>query len=147
MQLKGPFDREAIDRFLGEACIPVRLSCNRASGFPLVASHWFIWEGGSLWCAVQEDSAVANLIARDGRCGFEVSRDLPPYFGLRGCGEATLQKDKGEETLRLLIDRYLGDETTPLKTWLLARAATETAVELKPETLFSWDYRARMTAG
>ena len=144
MELKGPFDHDAVGQYLAQARIPIRLSCNRLSGFPLVASHWVMWHEDSLWCAVQQSSAIARALRRDNRCGFEISGDSPPYFGVRGSATASLHSDRGPEVLAQLIDRYLSSRESSLANWLLRRAATEVAIELRPRTLFSWDYRDRM---
>jgi hypothetical protein len=50
-----------------------------------------------------------------------------------------------EDVLRLLIQRYLGDEESSLARWLLGRRSTEVAIRVEPSHLHSWDYRRRMT--
>jgi hypothetical protein len=47
--------------------------------------------------------------------------ESPPYRGVRGRGIATLNDDRGEEILRRLIERYLGDSSSRLASFLLAR--------------------------
>ena len=125
--------------------IPVRLGFLAPDGSPGVASHWFRYEEGSLWCAVHQDSFVARCLTADARCGFEVAADQPPYRGVRGRGRATLVAEEGEPTLRRLIARYLEDGSPDLVRYLLSRAATETAIRIDPERLTSWDYSERMT--
>jgi nitroimidazol reductase NimA-like FMN-containing flavoprotein (pyridoxamine 5'-phosphate oxidase superfamily) len=136
-----------VQAYLREARVPLRLACNRPDGHPLLVSLWYAPQGGGLWCATQRDSRVAECLARDGRCAFEVAGDEPPYRGVRGKARARLVHHRGEETLRRLIDRYLGDANPRLAGWLLARAATETAIEIEPCSLMSWDYTSRMEAG
>jgi nitroimidazol reductase NimA-like FMN-containing flavoprotein (pyridoxamine 5'-phosphate oxidase superfamily) len=146
MRQKGPWSAEQIQRFLREVRIPVRIACNGASGFPLLASLWFVAEDGKLWCATQRGARVASLLARDPRCAFEVSVETPPYRGVRGTGVATLHHERGEEILRALIGRYLGNEDSKLAKFLLARVDRETAIAVEPQTLVAWDYRERMGA-
>ncbi len=146
MQSKGPWSRRDVDRFLEQTRIPVRLAVNGASGHPVLASLWFIQQGDDIWCATQRDSSIASLLARDARCAFEIAPQERPYHGIRGQALASLHDDRGEEILRRLIERYLGDASSSFASWLLSRAERETAIALAPHTLFSWDYRKRMTA-
>jgi hypothetical protein len=144
MRRKGPWSAGQIERFLGEIRVPIRVACNGASGHPVIASLWFLPLGGKLWCATQRTARVASLLGRDPRCALEVSVETPPYRGVRGPALATLHDDRGEEILRLLIDRYLGDSTPRLASFLLSRVAQETAIAIEPEMLVSWDYGERM---
>jgi hypothetical protein len=73
-----------------------------------------------------------------------VAPETAPYRGVRGQGLAELHDERGDEILRLLIDRYLEDPTSRFARWLLSRARDETAIAIEPSTLLSWDYRARM---
>lgn len=145
MQYKGPWSRTDVDRFLERSRIPVRLAVNGASGHPVIASLWYLPQGDALWCATQRDSSIASSLARDPRCAFEVAPQDRPYHGVRGQALASLHEKRGEEILRLLIERYLGGTRSSFTDWLLSRAERETAIELAPVTLFSWDYRKRMT--
>ena len=146
MRQKGPWSTDQIQHFLQDVRIPLRIACNGASGFPVLASLWFVPEGGKLWCATQRRARVVSLLTRDPRCAFEVSVETPPYRGVRGKGVATLHDDRGEEILRVLIDRYLGSTDSKLASFLLARVEQETAIAIEPQTLVSWDYQERMGA-
>jgi len=144
MSDKGPWSASQIARFLRETRVPIRVACNGASGHPVLASLWFVPMEGRLWCATQRTARVASILDRDPRCAFEVSVETPPYCGVRGPGLATMHEDRGEEILRALIDRYLGDSSRKLAGLLVARAAHETAIAIEPKSLISWDYRERM---
>ena len=146
MRQKGPWSTDQIQHFLQDVRIPLRNACNGTSGFPVLASLWFVPEGGKLWCATQRGSSVVSLLSRDSRCAFEVSVETPPYRGVRGTGVATLHDDRGEELLRVLIERYLGHTDSKLASFLLARVEQETAIAIEPQTLVSWDYQERMGA-
>jgi hypothetical protein len=50
-----------------------------------------------------------------------------------------------EDILRLLIQRYLGDEESSLARWLLGRRSSEVTIRVVPSHLHSWDYTNRMT--
>jgi nitroimidazol reductase NimA-like FMN-containing flavoprotein (pyridoxamine 5'-phosphate oxidase superfamily) len=146
MRQKGPWSSNQIQEFFQTSRIPIRIACNGASGHPLLASLWFVPLDGTLWCATQRRASVASLLARDPRCAFEVSVETPPYRGVRGTGLATLHDERGEEILRILIERYLGDTNSKLANFLLARVDRETAIGIEPKTLVSWDYQERMGA-
>ena len=144
MKRKDPLSHSEIQRFLDETRVPVRLACNGASGYPVLASLWYLREDSTLWCATQRSANVASLLTRDSQCAFEVSVESVPYRGLRGQGLATLHDGRGEEILLQLIHRYLGDSKSQLARSLLSRVATETAIAIEPKTLVSWDYTERM---
>ena len=115
-----------------------------AAGHPLLASLWFLPLEGRLWCATQQGARVAELLRRDPRCAFEVSVEAPPYRGVRGTGRVVLDDSRGEEILRTLIARYLGDDSSRLARFLLSRVASEVALCIEPQSLVSWDYQERM---
>lgn len=142
--LRGPWDEATARGFLAEASLPVRLAVLGRSGHPLIASLWYLHRDGALWCAVQQEAAIAQALERDPRCAFEIAPDRPPYHGLRGQGEAVWVPDQAESVLRALIDRYLGDARSDLARWLLGRIANETALRISPRRWSSWDYRSRM---
>ena len=144
MRPKGPWSKNEIERFLQQTRIPLRLACTGASGHPVIASLWFVALGDSLWCATRQTASVVSHLRRDGRCAFEVAPETAPYRGVRGQGFAELHDERGEEILRLLIDRYLEDPTSRFARWLLSRAPHETAIAIEPLTLLSWDFRERM---
>ena len=132
MRQKGPWSTDQIQRFLRDIRIPVRIACNGASGYPVLASLWFVPQDGKLWCATQRGASVMSLLTRDPRCAFEVSVEAPPYRGVRGTGIATFHDDRGEEILLTLIERYLGGRDSKLARFLVARAKRETAIAIEP---------------
>jgi nitroimidazol reductase NimA-like FMN-containing flavoprotein (pyridoxamine 5'-phosphate oxidase superfamily) len=144
MRRKGPWSKNEIERFLQQTQVPLRLACNGASGHPVIVSLWFVSRGDILWCATQRTASAVSHLRRDRRCAFEVAQETAPYRGVRGQGLAQLYDERGEEILRLLIDRYLEDPNSRLARWLLSRAPQETAIAIEPQTLLSWDFRERM---
>lgn len=135
----------SIAAFLDEQTIPLRIACARADGWPVVLSLWFVRMEGTLWCATQESARVIKYLTAEPRCAFEVAPDEPPYRGVRGPASAELHRDRGEEILRALLNRYQGGQDTPLAKRLLAKAETEVAIKLVPASLYTWDFTRRMS--
>ncbi len=144
MRRSGPWSAEETHRFLRDALVPVRVACHGASGHPVIASLWYLSLDGHLWCATQRSARVVRLLTDEPRCGFEVSLERPPYRGVRGAATARLHEDRGEEILRALLERYLAGSNVALARDLLEKVDTETAIELIPSRLTSWDFRGRM---
>lgn len=146
VRIAGAWSTARIARFFDETVIPIRLACVTASGWPLVAAHWYIHRDGHLWCATQSDARVVQALRADARCAFEVASDQMPYRGVRGRGHAHIDPAAGEATLRALIDRYLGNDRSDFAAWLLRRVGTEVAIRIEPRRLRAWDYSRRMTS-
>ena len=144
VRASSAWDAAAVTAFLARSRTPMRLAANAASGFPQLASVWFEYAGGSLWCAMHEGSAMAPLLAHDPRCAFEIATNDPPYHGVRGQAQATLLREGASPLLTRLISRYLGDSNPRLAAWLLGRADQEFVVRLDPVWITAWDYAARM---
>jgi len=143
-EIKGEWDLKRIEEYFQQTRFPLRFSCITSKGYPTVFSLWYIYENGRIWCAVQEDSAIANILRSNNKCGFEVGPNSSPYMGVRGKGDAKLVSEKGGEVLKKLIDRFLDDANAGLSDWLLSRKETETAICIDPTWLYSWDYSQRM---
>lgn len=140
----GPWDDAVVRDWLARTVVPIRLATSGRE-FPLVQSLWFLLDDDALWCCTQADSVLARRLAREPRCGFEVSPDAPPYRGVRGTGRAVLDPGAAASVLPRLIDRYLGPTPGPLAEWLLSRLDREVAIRIDGLALTSWDYSARMT--
>lgn len=145
-KIKGPWSRDEASAYLSEARVPIRLSCNGASGYPVIASLWFTPRAGGLWCATQRSSSVVSLLREDQHCAFEIAEESDGYRGLRGQGRVNVHDDLGLEILEALLERYEVDARSQFGRWLLARAENETALEIVPKRLYSWDYRVRMAS-
>jgi nitroimidazol reductase NimA-like FMN-containing flavoprotein (pyridoxamine 5'-phosphate oxidase superfamily) len=140
----GPWDRAAVEDWLDATVIPLRIATTSSHG-PIVQSLWFQYDDGALWCATQSDSLVAQRTRREPVVGWEVSRDQPPYRGVRGRGTVEVVEDAvaATSTLQSLIKRY-GQGGTDLESWLMRRADTEVALRISDLTVTSWDYSPRM---
>lgn len=144
MRHSGSWSEDEAERFLEASRIPLRVAVQSPSGHPWLTSLWYLVEDGKLWCATQQGAFICKLLTGDPRCGFEVSVESPPYRGVRGSAHAVFHPRRGEEVLRRLIDRYLGDDRSALARQLLAKAHDEVAIELDPRKVVSWDYTQRM---
>ena len=141
---RSAWDLAQIEAYLIGARIPLRLACNGGKGFPSLASLWFEYREGRLWCATHASSAILRLIEHDPRCAFEIATNEAPYFGVRGQAEVTLTRDGAGELLERLIGRYLGESNPGLSRWLMSRVDEEYALCLVPTWVSAWDYRGRM---
>jgi hypothetical protein len=110
----------------------------------VLLSRWFLVEDDKLWCASPASAKVRRMLARDVRCGFEVSENAAPYRGVRRRGRATVDESRGKEVLRALVSRYLEGEDTPFARWFLARREPEVAIGIEIEKVTAWDCSARM---
>lgn len=130
--------------YLNSVQIPIRLACESESGWPVVISLWYLFENDQLLCATQKFAKVITYLKRDPRCGFEIAGDLLPYCGVRGQALATIDETRGKIVLEHLLTRYLGGHDSSLARELLAKSSNEVAIIIKPERIYSWDFRLRM---
>jgi nitroimidazol reductase NimA-like FMN-containing flavoprotein (pyridoxamine 5'-phosphate oxidase superfamily) len=131
--------------------IPIRLACLSISDWPIVVSLWYTYLNEKVYCATQNTAKVVKYLRKNPKCGFEIAGDSFPYRGVRGYGKALIVENKGEEILRMLIQKYLmGKETTisSLKLYKLLLSKehlqNEVAIEIIPAAMFKWDYKKRM---
>jgi nitroimidazol reductase NimA-like FMN-containing flavoprotein (pyridoxamine 5'-phosphate oxidase superfamily) len=131
--------------------IPIRLACMSISDWPIVVSLWYTYMNEKVYCATQNSAKVVKYLRKNPKCGFEIAGDSFPYRGVRGYGKASIVENKGEEILRMLIQKYLtGKETTisSLKLYKLLLSKehlqNEVAIEIIPAAIFKWDYKKRM---
>jgi len=143
-KVSGTWQRPRVDDFLGNAILPIRLSCVAGDGFPRVVSLWFLYRSQKLCCVTHQSSKLARLLRKDQRVGFEVAPETPPYHGVRGQGTVELGPLGEDPILRQLLQRYLGDTESGFSRWLLSRSAEELIISVTPHRLYSWDYRKRM---
>jgi hypothetical protein len=142
---KSAWPASRVRDFLETYRAPLRLAVNDASGFPLICSLWFRYEGGRLFCATTRQSRVVSRLRENPKCGFELAPNEPPYFGLRGRGLATVRSEGAMEVLGSLVDRYIGSRDTKFSKWLLGRAEDEVVIEIDIQWMTSWDFSSRMS--
>lgn len=146
IRYSGPWSPTEVSDYLDTTVIPIRLSCVDRASWPRVFSLWYLRRDCEICCSTQAKALIASALAANPRCAFEIAADRPPYRGVRGRGLARVEPQPPEDILRLLIQRYLGDEESSLARWLLSRRASEVAIRIIPTHLHSWDYTRRMTS-
>lgn len=149
VEYTGAWDPGAVASFLTDTAVPIRISCRTPQGNLWMLSLWFRYRDGDgdaaeLHCATAADADVVRYLRADPGVAFEVSTNRPPYRGVRGRGSAVVEREGATETLRDLIERYLGDTDSDLARWLLSPDREEVRVRIRPEKLYSWDYSDRM---
>ncbi len=135
-------------QFLIDSDIPIRLSCLSSSNWPMVVSLWYVYYNEKFYCATQNTSKIISYLTHSPKCGFEIAGDCFPYRGVRGYGNASILHDKGQEILRMLLDKYFkGKETSALYKLLLSEKhlQNEVAIEIIPVRTFEWNYKKRMS--
>jgi nitroimidazol reductase NimA-like FMN-containing flavoprotein (pyridoxamine 5'-phosphate oxidase superfamily) len=124
------------------------LACLSTSDYPTVVSLWYVYTGKKFYCATQNKAKIVRYLRCSPKCGFEIAGDLFPYRGIRGYGNASILKDRGEDILRMLVQKYLkGKETSRLYKLLLSKKhlQNEVVIEIEPVSMYEWDYKERMS--
>ena len=144
ISLRGPWDQATINNYLRECPFPVRIACIGSDGFPRVISLWYRSDGDDLLCVSHRSSSLVRMLEKRPEVGFEVAPNEPPYHGVRGQGIASMEPLGEQAILRELLERYLGGHKSSLGDWLLSRSDDEVLIRVRPQRLYSWDYRERM---
>jgi nitroimidazol reductase NimA-like FMN-containing flavoprotein (pyridoxamine 5'-phosphate oxidase superfamily) len=135
-------------QYLIDSDIPIRLACLSTSNYPIVVSLWYVYIDEKFYCATQNKAKIIRYLRCSPKCGFEIAGDRFPYHGIRGYGNASILKDRGEDILRMLVQKYFkGKEKSRLYKLLLSEKhlQNEVAIEIDPVSIFEWDYKERMT--
>jgi nitroimidazol reductase NimA-like FMN-containing flavoprotein (pyridoxamine 5'-phosphate oxidase superfamily) len=133
-----------VNELLTRTRIPIRLACITPTNWPITISLWYVYMEEKFFCATQKNARIVQYLSSNSRCGFEVASDSSPYRGVRGWGRAKLNETRGSEFLHILVKKYLKDETSELADFLVRRAESEVAIEIKPVSMFHYDYSNRM---
>lgn len=140
----GVWSREETEQFLDEAVVPIRIGCHNPAGGLWMLSLWYRYRDGEFQCATTVDADVVHFLRENPAVCFEVSTNRPPYMGVRGSGEATVETEGGKDVLRALVDRYLGTTDAEIARWLLSDEREEVKIALEPSRLHTWDFTPRM---
>ncbi|RXK46258.1 pyridoxamine 5'-phosphate oxidase family protein [Halorientalis pallida] len=140
----GPWTREATDAFLTDSRAPIRLSCRTPGGGLWMLSLWYEFRDDALHCATAASADVIEFLDHDPGVAFEVSVNDPPYRGVRGQGQATVEPDPEKTVLRSLLQRYLGGTDSALAQRLLDKDREEVTIRIDPTRVATWDYSDRM---
>ncbi|WP_254521474.1 pyridoxamine 5'-phosphate oxidase family protein [Natrinema caseinilyticum] len=143
-KITGAWTERQLEAFLDESRIPIRLSTQRGDGSMWMVALWYQYRDGSFECATWANADVVRFLRSDAEVAFEISTNHPPYRGVRGNGTAAMSPDRNKETLRALIERYLGGTDSSLAEWLLRDARDEIRIRIQPNEMYSWDYTDRM---
>ncbi len=135
-------------QYLIDSTIPIRLSCisNLKLAYSYIAMVYLYNE--KFYCATQNTARIIKYLEVSPKCGFEVSGDNFPYRGIRGYGNASILKDKGEYILRILLQKYFNKkESAKLSKLLLSEKhlQNEVAIEISPFHIYEWDFKERMS--
>ena len=158
MQIRGSLSPTAIASFLEDATIPVRLAARTPADHLWMCSLWYRLEatteddgsGDRDWrlrCATAASADIVSFLESDSEIAFEVSTNDPPYTGVRGRGTAAIDSDPEKETLRALLERYLGDTESELARELLRDEREEVVLTVEPAVVYGWDFSDRMGDG
>ena len=140
---KSAWNKQELQDFLVSSKIPVRISV-LDDEYPLICSVWFEYLDEKLVIVSHEDSKLAKTLLRQRKCGFEIATNDPPYKGVRGKADVVAEAEGSGDTLRRVIQRYLGGTNQKLASWLLSRVEHEVKFTLHPTWVTSWDYGERM---
>jgi nitroimidazol reductase NimA-like FMN-containing flavoprotein (pyridoxamine 5'-phosphate oxidase superfamily) len=145
--VRGPWSRPQLEAFLDEATVPLRLAVRTPAEYPWIVPLWYVHREGAFHCATGRSADVVEFLEADPRLGFDVSTNEPPYRGVRGAGEATIEPDDDKAQLRELLTRYLGGTDSGLAETLLDADREEVRIDIHPDRLVTWDYSDRMADG
>lgn len=140
----GAWSESQLETFLEESRVPIRLSTHRGDGSLWMVTLWYRYRDGLFECATGADAAIVRLLRNDSEVAFDISTNEPPYRGVRGNGTAAMSPDEDKETLRALIERYLGGTESPLAKRLLHDDREEIRIRIQPHELYAWDFTDRM---
>jgi len=144
VEYRGAWTASAVEEFLQDVAIPIRLATRRPDGSPWMVTLWYRYDDESFECATSANADVVRYLRNDPAVAFDVSTNDPPYRGVRGNGRVTIAGDDDKAVLRDLIERYLGGTDSPLAERLLDEGRDEVRIRVRPRSIYSWDYRGRM---
>lgn len=136
--------RLRMDQTISDTKIPIRIAFVKHDGTPSIISLWYEQIGAKIYCATKLTAKIVPCLQNNPKCGFEIATDKPPYKGTRGTGHVEIIESRGQEILKILMKKYLGDKETVLSKYLSSNSETEVALEISPQTIFNYDYSKRM---
>ena len=137
-------DSQKIESMINDTRIPIRLACITNAGSPIVVSLWYTVIDDKIFCATQKKAKIISHIKNNPMVGFEIATDSPPYRGVRGHGKVKVIDGMGKEILEILINKYLGKKISTLSEFLRTNSENETAIEITPDKIITYDYSKRM---
>lgn len=146
VEYRGAWTASAVEEFLQNVAIPIRLATRRPDGSPWMVTLWYRYEDEAFECATSANADVVRYLRDDPAVAFDVSTNHPPYRGVRGNGRATIADDGGRALLGDLLQRYLGETDSRLAERLLDEGRDEVRIRIRPRSIYSWDYTERMAS-
>lgn len=144
-EYRGPWSRQQVTAFLGDATFPLRLACRTPGDRLWQVPLWFAFRDGGFRCATSASADVVKFVTDHPHVAFDVSTNEMPYRGVRGNGRARIEPDEDKALLGELLERYLGGTDSPLARQLLDPDRTEVRLRIDPDRLVSWDFSERMS--
>lgn len=133
-----------MNQTISDTKIPIRIAFVKPDGAPSIISLWYEQIGDKIYCATKRTAKIVSYIQNNPKCGFEIAADKPPYKGTRGTGHVKIIESQGQEILKILMKKYLGDKESTLSKYLSSNAENEVALEITPQNIFIYDYSKRM---
>jgi hypothetical protein len=118
--------RVQMDQTISDTKIPIRIAFVKPDGTPGIIS------------------LIVSYLQNNPKCGFEIATDKPPYKGTRGTGHVKIIESQGQEILKILMKKYLGNKESTLSKYLNDNLEAEVALEITPQSIFNYDYSKRM---
>ena len=133
-----------MDQSILDTKIPIRIAFLKTDGTPSIISLWYKQIGDKIYCATKRTAKIVLYLQNNPKCGFEIATDKPPYKGTRGTGHVKIIEHQGQEILKILMKKYLGEKESTLSKYLNNNSETEVAIEISPQNIFNYDYSKRM---
>lgn len=133
-----------MDQNILDTKIPIRIAFLKTDGTPSIISLWYKQIGDKIYCATKRTAKIVLYLQNNPKCGFEIATDKPPYKGTRGTGHVKIIEHQGQEILKILMKKYLGEKESTLSKYLNNNSETEVAIEISPQNIFNYDYSKRM---
>ena len=105
-QSRSPLITPAIESFLNQPGLLMRLGTVGRDGFPHVTPVWYGYEDGAFFVTTVSDRVKARNMLDNPRVGFAIDSDVRPYRGLSATGTARLVAEG--EAARALTRRIAG---------------------------------------
>ncbi|CAA0082281.1 Uncharacterised protein [BD1-7 clade bacterium] len=148
LKTSSRWNQQQVEDYLSGSQVPIRVACmttNETANVPLVASHWFTYNAGLLYCVIHKQSVFCKHLNANPSVGFEIAGDVMPYKGIRGQGVAHFDPKNTEKLLKAALQKYRVEPQTKLASFLLGRLPEEVAIAITPRWLTSWDFSDRMS--
>jgi PPOX class probable F420-dependent enzyme len=124
--------------FLDQMKVPGVLSTLSPTVGPVTSAVWFAVLDGQVVISTPASRPKARNARADARVSFIVDTKERPYRGVAIEGDADVFDDVGQEMMRAIARRYLGDPVPP---WMEERitAGERVALRISPRRVRPWN--------